>query len=227
MLDALDRLGMADNTLFMFTADHGIPFPRAKCSLYDPGLEVPLIVRWPAGGIEGGRVEDGMISHVDVLPTLGEMLGLSLPGNLHGESFASTWRGEDHRGRDVLFAEMTYHDYYDPIRVVRTQRHKLMVHFMYNVGFMDPSQQWDRLSRSIVTPHPPHSRHGLVELYNLQADPLELNDLANDPAHADLRAELLRQLAQWMRDTDDPIMRGVPLAPMHREALDALGLPQP
>ena len=78
----------------LFTSDHGVPFPRAKCSLFDPGLEVPLIVRWPNGPWAARSVFDAMISNIDFLPTVLELLGLAVPANVQGRSFAPLLRGK-------------------------------------------------------------------------------------------------------------------------------------
>src|SRR5579884_778778 len=72
MLDALDDAGLARRTLVIFASDHGIAMPRAKCTLYDPGLEVAMLLRWPRG-FEGGRSIDDLISNIDLLPTMLEL----------------------------------------------------------------------------------------------------------------------------------------------------------
>ncbi len=219
----LDAAGLADDTLVIFTSDHGIPFARAKCSVYDPGLEVPLILRWPNGPWAAGTIQDAMVSNVDYLPTLCDLLGMPTPDNHQGHNYAPLLRGEDQTPRDHVFAELNFHDYYDPLRVIRTERHKLIVAFAYNKGFMDPSQQWKPMTTPITPPELANQgRHALVELYDLQADPLEMNNLADDPAHDAVRARLLGRLHDWMVQTDDPLLTGVPTPPMHRMALDVL-----
>ena len=73
--NALQESGLEDNTIFIFTVDHGIEFPRAKWFCYDAGIEVALIMRWPGGGIQGGEVCNHLLSNVDLLPTLIELIG--------------------------------------------------------------------------------------------------------------------------------------------------------
>jgi arylsulfatase A-like enzyme len=220
--ESLDRHGLTDDTLVIFTADHGIPFPRAKCSVYDPGLEVPLILRWPNGPWEAGTVHDAMFTGVDFVPTLCDLLGLPPADHHQGHSAAPLLCGEPFTPRDEVFAEMTYHDYYDPVRAIRTESHKLIVAFAYNKGFMDSAQQWRPRTITVKPANPEASRHDLVELYDLRADPLEHHNLANDPAHAEMKADLLRRLHVWMRETADPLLDHIPMAPMHHEALAAL-----
>src|SRR5207302_2462426 len=86
VLAALERSGRADDALVVFTTDHGLAMPRAKCTLYDPGLEVALLVRWPAGGIGHGVTSSNLVSNIDVLPTLLESCVLAVPAELQGQS---------------------------------------------------------------------------------------------------------------------------------------------
>src|SRR5437660_4550457 len=79
VLAALDNAGRAANAMVVFTTDHGLAMPRAKCTLYDPGLEVALLVRWPAGGLGGGVTGAQLASNIDVLPTLLESSGIAVP----------------------------------------------------------------------------------------------------------------------------------------------------
>ena len=123
ILNAPEEGGLSHMTLTAFTADHGIAMPRAKCALYDPGIEVALIMRWPDGGIGGGRVEPDLVSNVDVLPTLLEAARVPMPEGLQGRSFLPLLRREEPQEvRDAVFAEKTSHSYYDPMRCVRTER---------------------------------------------------------------------------------------------------------
>jgi N-sulfoglucosamine sulfohydrolase len=217
VLDALP-----ENTLVLFTPDHGLALPRAKCSLYGPGLEVALIVRWPERGWTGGRVQDELISNVDVFPTILEAVGISLRDTLHGRSFTPLLDGAAYQPRDAVFGEMTYHDYYDPRRCIRTARHHLIVNFTAAPAFMNPAQSWRPRTDPVVPDKPALAYHPLVELFDLADDPHERNNLADDPAHAAVRADLLARLHAWMRETDDPLLDGAVTPPMHRWALEAL-----
>jgi N-sulfoglucosamine sulfohydrolase len=87
LLDGLRELGLDEQTWVIFTTDHGAAMPRAKGTLYDPGIEVALLMRWPDGDLTGGRTYGELISNVDIVPTMLDGLGLELPRNLHGESF--------------------------------------------------------------------------------------------------------------------------------------------
>lgn len=225
VLAELDRLGFADNTITVFTTDHGLALPRAKCSLYDPGLEIAFIARWPRGGWDGGRTVDGQLSNVDVVPTLLDAVELasqpSLP--LHGSSFAPALRDHrpaaDHR---EIFAEMTYHDYYDPRRCVRTDEWKLIANFSSAPGFMDPSQSWLRRCTPRNPSYSHNAYHPSMELYDLRADQLETHDLAADHRYRTVLDELATALGTWMSTTGDPLWDGAVGNPLHRETQQAL-----
>jgi N-sulfoglucosamine sulfohydrolase len=139
--DALHALGLESNTLMIVTTDHGIAMPRAKCSLYDPGIQVALVLR-RAGrpGWCGGRVRKEMISSIDVLPTVLELAGIPVPANVQGRSFAPLLDGRAYTPCREVFCELTYHNYYDPVRCIRTEGQKLIANFSAAPSFMDPSQ---------------------------------------------------------------------------------------
>lgn len=222
VLDALRRLGLEERTLVVFMPDHGIALPRAKCSLYGPGIEVALIVRWPGRGWMGGRVHQELISNVDLFPTILETLGIAVAPNVQGRSVRALLDGEPYQPRDHVFAEMTYHDYYDPRRAVRTARHNLIVNFTAAPAFMNPSQSWRPRSDPVVPARPPEAYHPPVELFDLAADPHEQVDVAGRPEYRAVQAELLARLRAWMVETDDALLRGAVTPPMHRWALEAL-----
>ncbi|HVX44806.1 MAG TPA: sulfatase [Mycobacteriales bacterium] len=222
VLNALHRLDLEQDTIVIFTTDHGLALPRAKCSLYDPGLEIALIVRAPGAGWTGGRTVTGLVSNVDIVPTILEQAGIPVPSDLDGQSLEPLISG-DTAGREHVFGQMTYHDYYDPRRCIRTANHKLIVNFSSAPFFMDPSQSWRPRStaagldeRAFIPYHPP------VELYDLHADPVELTNLAENSEYAGIRAELLALLGDWMRATQDPLLAGSVTSPMQAGAVRLL-----
>jgi arylsulfatase A-like enzyme len=208
ILGALDASGLAASSLVVFTPDHGLAMPRAKCTLYDPGIGISLLARWPEGGVAGGRVVTELVSNVDVLPTLLDAAGLPLPANLQGRSFLPLLRGEAYAARDAVFAEKTYHSYYDPMRAVRTRTHKYIRNFETAFAVEVPG---DIAQGSVFRSDPARyqgSTHPDVELYDLGADPHEQRNLAADPTYAEVRRELDARLWGWMEETDDPLLRG-------------------
>jgi N-sulfoglucosamine sulfohydrolase len=211
IVEAVDRSGMKDSTIVVFTVDHGIPFTRAKMTLYDPGIDTALLMRIP--GVAGGRVYDEMISNVDFLPTLLDLLGLETPKNVQGHSFEPLIRGKDYERNQAIFAEKTYHTYYDPMRCIRTERWKLIANFEY-APWQDTSPDYDDNAKSYVEAAKalavPYDRQydPPFELYDLESDPWEQRDLADSPEHQGVRDELVRRLRQWMIDTEDPLLDG-------------------
>src|SRR5258707_15242747 len=124
-LRGLDDLAIADHTLVVFATDHGAAMPRAKCTLYDPGIEVALLWRWP-NFLPAGRVVRDIVSNVDVTPSLLDALGLPVPAAVQGRSFWPLLAGDHYVARDEIFAEKTFHTYYEPMRSVRTLHPKLI-----------------------------------------------------------------------------------------------------
>ena len=211
LLKAVDE----QNTLVIFTSDHGIAMPRAKCSLYDPGIEVALLVRWR--GWQGTR--DELVSNIDIVPTVLETLGLPVPANVQGRSFAPLLAGHPYTPRTEIFAEMTYHDYYDPRRCIRTATHKLIANFTTAPAFMDPSQSWRPRSDTVVPQNHALSYHEHIELYDLRHDRWEHVNLAKQPGQAGVRRELLSRLRRHLIETDDPIRHGAVTNPHQRQTL--------
>jgi len=223
VLNTIDRLGLRENTLLIFTTDHGIAFPRSKCSVYDPGLQTCLIMRWPGARwpVRGTAIPT-VVSNIDYLPTFLDLLALPIPANVQGRSFAALLQGQPYEARDEIFAELSYHDYYDPRRCVRTLTYKLIVNFSNAYFFMDPSQEWYRHTVTKNPSDPAYAYHELLEIYDLERDPGENVNLALSSGHEAIKADLLARLRRWMDETRDPLLAGIPMSPMHERALAAL-----
>lgn len=223
ILQALADLRLDANTLTIFTTDHGIAMPRAKCSVYEPGLQVASIWRLPSRkGWFGGLRKREMIANVDYVPSILEVLNLPLPANLQGRSFAPLLDNRPYKPRDVIFGEMTYHEYYDPQRSVRTATHKLIMNFSIAPSFMDPTQSWRPRADPVFPPIPARAYHVPVELYDLREDPGETRNLAESAAHASILKDLLARLAQHLKTTHDPILDGAIANPTHRQVVQLL-----
>lgn len=223
VLDQIANLGIADETVVVFTTDHGVALPRAKCSLYDPGLEVALLIRYPGRGWAGGRTCDALVSNLDVVPTLLDVAGIGPDEDLHGRGLHPLLDGDPHERREEIFGEMTYHDYYDPRRCIRTETHKLIANFSSAPAFMDPSQSWNRRCVPRVQIDGDGAYHPAVELYDLRSDPHELSDVADRPENAELVRELSNRLLEWMKETKDPLLDGAVTSPLHTKTRRILG----
>jgi arylsulfatase A-like enzyme len=210
---------LADRTVVVFATDHGAAMPRAKCTLYDPGIEIALLLRWPS--LPAGRVVDALVSNVDITPTLLDGLSLPMPSNLHGRSAWREIRGEAAAPREEIFAEKTFHTYYEPMRAVRTERHKLIVNFEASTAVDVPadirlSPIYPLMISDFVSIRP------LLELYDLEADRWERINLALAPEYASIREDLRQRLLLWMQDTDDPLLQGPVSSPYYADAVRVL-----
>lgn len=212
VLEALDMLGLAGNTLVISTTDHGIAFPEMKCNLRDSGTGISLILRGP-GILSGGKVCDAMLSNIDVYPTLCDYLGIEKPAWLEGKSFLPILRGEQAEVNDEVFSEVTYHAAYEPKRCVRTRRWKYIRRFDGRTTSVLPNCD-DGGSKSLWLENgwktePLVARE---ELYDLIFDPMEHNNLVEASYVRDVLGDMRTRLDKWMQRTNDPLLRGpVPL----------------
>ena len=221
IIKVLDNRGLLDQTLVLFVSDHGIAFPRAKCTLYDPGVEISLIARLPGTPLSGGAAPVGMASIMDVLPTLIDLTGAEAPPDLHGASLLPLAAGES-GGHTELFVEKTYHSYYDPMRGIRTNDWKYIRNFEVGLGVEVPADiAGGRAYRDLAGRLEP-SVHAPAELYDLRSDPSEMSNLAGGKKYASLEATLEAKLANWMRETGDPLLDGPVTSPFYRRAVEGL-----
>jgi arylsulfatase A-like enzyme len=168
-------------------------------------------------------VKREMVSNLDFLPTVLELAGIPAPDAVQGRSFAALLDGGDYTRREEVFAEISHHDYYDPRRCIRTEKHKLIVNFSSAPFFMDPSQSWRPRSDTVAPEDHAVAYHPCVELYDLEKDPWELENVAENEAYAQARQKLLGRLRDHLARTKDPILDGAITPPQHRKSLGLLG----
>ena len=201
LLEMLDQLGLRENTIVVFTSDHGYMIghhglwhkgnavwivegreTERRPNMFDHSLQVPLIVRWP-GVVKGGTEVNQLVSNIDTFASMLGMLKVDPPEKYkqEGKDFAPILRGEKTKWRDAVFAQ------YDPhigltgnMRSIRTDRWHLVRQYKKN-GQPD-------------------------ELFDLQSDPEELRNLYDEAAHREVRDQLQAHLAEWMRSVDDPVL---------------------
>lgn len=219
-LAVLDKRNLTQNTLVVFVGDNGMALPHGKGSLYDPGLNTPLLIRWP-GHINPGSVTDELISGEDFGPTLLAAAGLKAPSRMTGISFLPLLKGESYKGRKHIFAERGVHGSavlrpgtsssgIDFSRVVRSQRYKLIYNFTVNIPYAPVDSAghpyWKRmvednaagrleapLARTYFSmPRP------IYELYDLESDPDELVNRIEEPQLAPIAKELKEALTEKM-----------------------------
>lgn len=201
LLTALREKGLEEHTLVVFNTDHGIDMPRAKATMYDPGIETALVMRWP-GVIKSGTKCGHLMSSVDLLPSVLELAGLPAAPVIQGRSFAPLLRGGQYKPRREIFAEYNFHEIFDPMRVVRTDRYKYIRNLTERSRYYLPDEG-PRNNNYYARGNSDKPRPW-EELYDLAEDPNELRNLAGDPAHAGTLEDLRGRVDGWMRETADP-----------------------
>jgi N-sulfoglucosamine sulfohydrolase len=217
VLAELDRRGLAANTIVIFMGDNGAAQFRGKGTLYEYGVRVPLLVRWP-GRVKPGTVTGELISGEDLAPTLLEACGRTPLAEMTGRSFLKLLRGETYAGRQYVFAERGAHGSglpngsspFDLGRVVIGKRYKLIYNALWQLPyqpvdfngapFWKELQQMNKegklspdLSRLYFSPARP-----MFELFDLEADSNEFKNLIDSPEHAGVAQELKAALQEWM-----------------------------
>jgi N-sulfoglucosamine sulfohydrolase len=233
VLDALKRTGTYENTLIVYLSDNGAAFPGSKTNVYEPGIRLPLVMRMP-GQQRRGAINEAMVSWVDLVPTILEFAGAKVPERataaepvapgrftnetpaIHGRSFLKVVGEERPSGWDEVYASHTFHEItmYYPMRVVRTRTHKLIWNIAHPLPYpfasdLQASKTWQgAVARGLTTfgsrPTKAYLKRPAFELYDLTRDPLESTNLANDPQHAQVLAELKAKLKEFQARTGDP-----------------------
>ena len=213
ILAALEADGLAGDTIVFFYGDHGWGLPRGKRWVYDSGLRVPLLVRWP-GRVEPGTVRGDLVSFIDFAPTLLSLAGVTVPEHMQGRVFL----GDDAapEPEHLFFTRDRMDEIWDRIRAVRDRRYKYIRNFApelpyaQRIAYMDlmPTMQvWRRLAEAGELEGA--QRHFMArtkpaeELYDTEADPHEVVNLAGDPAHAEQLARMRDALDDWIAATGD------------------------
>ena len=202
VLDALDETGLTDDTMIIYTTDHGIAFPFMKCNLYDTGIGVSLIIKYK-GNPSAGKVKDSLVSHVDIYPTLCDMLGIPKPEWMTGTSMMPLLNNEKDEINDAVFAEVTYHAAAEPQRCVRTKRYKYIRRYGdwkdYVPANIDAGGSKDFVLEQGLLEHQPDREM----LFDLSLDAAERNNVIHDPKYGPAAAMMRRMLDDYMEKTDD------------------------
>jgi arylsulfatase A-like enzyme len=204
LLDILDKTGLADDTMVIMTTDHGIAMPKMKCTLYDTGIGVALIIRLP--GVKQVRATDALVSQLDIFPTVCRVCGLETPDWLEGVDLTSLIAGETRTVRKEIFAEVTYHAAYEPKRCIRTDRYKLVRRYDYHNGIV-PANIDDCISKDFLMEN---DYAGTVmpreALFDLWLDSYERINLVTDSRYLSIYNDLSARLEAWMLATEDPLI---------------------
>ncbi len=214
IIQQLKKDGLYDETIIFFFSDHGDALPFVKREVYDRGLRIPLVIRFP-DGYKKGSVEDQLISGVDLAPTVLSLAGLPVPSYLQGKPFLGKDANTKKRayifaGRDRMDTEV------DRVRTVHDGRYQYVKNYLPHLPLYQNIKY--RTSISMMKRMLQMRDSGLLnetqmmwfkkekpmeELYDIQTDPFQLNNLANDPAYQQQKNGLSKALNQWLEQTGD------------------------
>jgi len=227
VLEGLRSSDISEDTVIVFSTDHGLPLPGMKCNLTDSGMGISLIIDWPGNPAKGQAI-DSMVTHLDLFPTFFELANLEPPKNLQGKSLLPLLNGEKTALHDAIYGEVTFHAAYEPMRCIRTERYKLIR--VFDEDLRRPAANCDDspARRILIEAGWLDNPRPELRLHDLVLDPLEQQNLAYDPNFLSLRTDLEERLSIWMEETEDPLLNGVVPRPHDsvvctREAIDVDG----
>jgi len=218
LLKVLKGTGKAKDTVVVYIGDHGADVMRGKRTSYEGGVRIPMIIRWP--GARAGQRRAEMVSTLDLYPTFCEIAGASIPKTLVGRSLKPIVHGQTPEWRRYLFTEFHVHSNHNPWpqRTVRDARYKLIHNpvagevnpgYDFTMGkkfFAAPEAElMAKASAQVRAAYALMKKPPAFELYDLQADPHEFKNLAENPAHAQTRERLVAELRRWQKETNDPL----------------------
>lgn len=238
-LMTLQQAGQLEHTLVVVTSDHGMPFPRAKASLYDFGTRVPLAIRWPGGISNPGRVSDALVSLSDLAPTFLDIAGLVKPNDMTARSLSDIFSNAPSLEREAVYIAMERHDGCRPggagypCRAIRTRDHLYIRNYAperWPAGDPDAKHCARAIPFGEVDTSPTKTLmmerasevgvqrlHQLAfgkrpaeELYDVKDDPAQMVNLVDQSAHRETKVRLAAQLETITRQTGDPRALGLP-----------------
>ncbi len=227
VLRALQQRGLNKNTLFVYTSDQGANWPFAKWCVYDSGLRVPLLVRYP-NKVTPGSLSDAMINLADLLPTFIEAAGGKPPKDIDGRSFLSVLIGKAQEHRSVVFGTHTGNDNggpgianHCPARTIRSATHRYVFNLAPETTFTTHITgcktgahylpHWDswleeaRTNEKAARIVQAYQHRPREELFDITNDPHEMNNLADNAKYAHEKSLLRQQLAKWCSQQGDTV----------------------
>jgi N-sulfoglucosamine sulfohydrolase len=235
VLDILDQRGLSENTLVVFAGDNGAAVFRGKGTLYENGIRVPLIVRWPSK-VQPASVSDALVSGEDFAPTMLDALGKKVPDEMTGRSFLPALLGKPGQPRGEVFSARSAHgdplpsnsSCFDLSRCIVTPTHKLIYNATWQIPYwpvdfftqpfwlelaeMNHTRTLDKKFQQLLfAPNRP-----MFELYDLTKDPHEMENLAGKPDASATENDLRLRLTEWMLLENDYLPLPAPDAPPER-----------
>lgn len=221
LMKKLEKLKVLDNTLIIFVGDHGAPFARGKGAGYESSVNIPYFVSCPKF-IQEKQESEALVSTVDIFPTILDVLGYRIPEEVQGKSLLPVLKKEKPQVRKYLFTEFNFHgnsiNSFYPRRAVRDGRYKLILNLVSPImpnsitgidgdkaySFAQTPKYEGTWVREVFDrlKSPPK-----IELFDLQKDPFEKNDLSGDASLHSKKEELLNQVLKWMETTNDPFLK--------------------
>ncbi len=232
VLDEVDRQGIAGETFVLFFSDNGRPFPRCKTRLFDSGVKTPLLIHWP-GRVPARVTCDGLVSVVDIAPTIMQLARLPLSRTFQGVPFTRLLSDPNAGSQRCVFAEHNWHDYQAHERAVRSRDFLYIRNAFTRLSATPPA---DAVCSATFQTMRRLRSEGLLntdqqdcfimpwlaeELYDVKKDSLSLHNIVDDPAYASVLQQMRAVLDDWIRQTDDHI----PTRPTPDRFDRATGLP--
>ncbi len=239
-IDSFEKRGLLENTIVIVTSDHGMPFPRAKATLYDDGTRVPLAIRWPTGIKRVGHMVDDPVNLSDLAPTFLEAAGVSVPEMMTGRSLMGLFQSSQSVDRESAYVGFERHSgaraggkgY--PSRMIRTKDYMFIYNFeptRWPAGSPDPAEcnrlipfgEYDSSPTKtfMIENRDKHgvadlaqlafSKHPAEELYVIADDPHQMRNVAGAIGFEDIQSELREQLFAHLERTRDPRVVGGPV----------------
>jgi len=215
IIEELKSAGVYDQTLIVLLTDHGVSHMRGKQFLYDEGTRVPMIVKFPEGK-QKGSVRTDIVKHIDILPTSLAIAGIEVPGHMQGaDLFADGYEAQDY----IFTTRDRCDETTEIIRSVRTSKYKYIRNFLsyrphtqrnqYKDGKLisrHMRELWENGSLNELQSRFYEPTRPVEELYDLENDPFEINNLAGNPEFREELSDLRSRLYKWMTDTQDPAL---------------------
>ena len=216
LMRMLQESGKANNTIVIYISDNGIAFPGAKTTLYEPGMKLPCIIKDPFSKLKN-TTSDAMISWVDLTPTILDMAKVEIEEkSFHGRSIRNLLNEKDAKGRDEIYASHTFHEItmYYPMRVVREKNFKLIRNIAWRSEYPFASDLWAASTWQEVYRNKKeyfgkrkvedYLFRPEFELFDLEKDPDEIVNLANDPNYKEVMDAMIEKMKAFQIKTRDP-----------------------
>jgi len=211
----LKNQGVLENTIVIFMADNGRPFPRCKTRLYDSGIKTPFVIYWPDGLKQKGKVSHSLVSAIDIAPTILELAGVKSPPSFQGISMMPLLTDPKTSIRKYVFAE---HNWHTQIAHERMGRHEDYVYIrnahpqlpqICGLDAQCPQKELRELARQgKLTPaqmDPLLEPRPAEELFNVSDDPHQIKNIAGDPEYRKVLEELRKLMDEWQDRTGDTV----------------------